>query len=251
MANFTDLERNYDNVFLRDIIVGTQSFLFDKIKYKQLENNLWKEYNVPFYYSYTGSEDFIQDYFLPYHRNCNNLKLDGNVVPIPSGILTIGTTTIKSDELTNNHERYVYNKKIVNDFGSEIRSYSARVLWMPILVNFNVSIKTSSDMMRMKIWQNIIRTLYKAQKFQISFEGFSSIPCYIVISDDYDMEKEFQFSSLEGNRRPEIKFQIEVHTYLPDEDTSTEFHTEEKMTNGIISNINIDNNLEDTVIKDS
>lgn len=230
--DYIKAEMNTDDIFIRNVMAGTQGFFDKKIYYKQTEKGKTEKINVPFYTSYTGDEQFLMDYYYDPDPACGFKKIEGTTNVIPSGVFTLQSPSLPSQELMNKYERATYNAKFENEFGEEIRDMSARTFFIPVLFEFNGTIKTSSDNMRFKIWQSLIRTLYKVKKFYIQFEGFSRIPCLITFPENYNMPKEFQFEYEADNKRPTIEFSFEVLTYLPDPDFETEVFRGNKIDKG-------------------
>lgn len=235
----TGMEENHDDVLFRHLIVGLQSALYETIEI----NQWWKSESekrvikVPVFYSLTGSEQFLQDYFLNRDKYCKELScaVDGNIAKTPRGVINTTGSGILVDELRQKYERSVYNREFSSMMGKEIRTMSARTAWIPMVYNFNFKIRASSDIQRHKIHQQMIRKLYKKIKYFIQFEGFAKIPCIVGFPEDYDMSKNdsFDFSQPDENNRPTIECPLEVFTFLPDIDFTTERHTEEKMDKGL------------------
>ncbi len=92
---------NVDDIFLRSIIVGVINVLNEKINYINIKDGNKKVVNVPFFYNMGGQERFLQDYFLSWSDcNYNELSIDGNIDPIPRGIITLSDASINESNLT-------------------------------------------------------------------------------------------------------------------------------------------------------
>ena len=66
MSGFLE-KYNTDDVFIRNLIVALLNSLNDRLKYIQVNDQQEiLEIYVPFYFSLTGDEPFLQDSFLEY-----------------------------------------------------------------------------------------------------------------------------------------------------------------------------------------
>ena len=66
MSQFLE-KYNIDEVFLRNVIVGMLKTLNDKLTYTQInEQQEVLEVFVPFFYSMSGDESFLQDFYMDY-----------------------------------------------------------------------------------------------------------------------------------------------------------------------------------------
>ncbi len=66
MSGFLE-KYNVDDVFLRNIIVGLLRSLNEKLTYTQINDQQQiLEVFVPFFYSMSGDESFLQDFYLDY-----------------------------------------------------------------------------------------------------------------------------------------------------------------------------------------
>lgn len=216
--------KNYDNSFVRNIIVGLSSFLYDVIEIKQTEKGVIKLKRVPFFYSFTGEEQFITDYFLNTDKYCNVLspKVEGNVTRIPSGVFSLSNAGVDPQRLGSGYTRADYKKEFETDFSLEERDMSARTDFVPVSFDFESKVKCGSDIERLKIFEEIIKKFYKVKKFWIKYEGFHKIPVTVSFPDQYNIAKNFQFRYPDNETRPQMIFQLQVIGWLPVIDEKTE-----------------------------
>ena len=87
MSGFLE-KYNTDEVFLRGLITSLLKSLNDKLKYIQINDKQEVlEVYVPFFYSMTGDESFLQDFFLEYTECLTDKKMaEGNYDVLPRGI---------------------------------------------------------------------------------------------------------------------------------------------------------------------
>lgn len=224
-------EKNFDGVFTRKVIVGISSFLYESLKIREIKNEKTNIKSVRFFYSMTGEEQFLQDYFLNTDKYCNVLspKIEGNVNTIPSGVFTLSNAGINESDLASGYTRIDYQKKFNTEFSLEERDMSARADFIPMQYDFEAKVKCSSDLERMKVFEALIKKFYKARKFWIKFEGFQKLPVMMAFPDSYDMAKNFNFRYPDNEKRPEVVFRLQVVSYMPVIDEKTERFIEEKI----------------------
>lgn len=229
--------KNFQNVFLRSVMVGLNYSMYGKIGVPQVQDGVVSIKKFPWLYL-DHNEQFMRDYYDNPPDYCQELdpRIDGNYEQIPMASMRLTTSGIVTDEMGSKYERSIYWKNVKTEHGTDTRMMSARTWFIPINLNFEVKIKCSSQIERMKIWQEAIRKLYKTIKFNIRFEGFPKLPAMASFPEGMDLSKEFQwtFPAPDDNTRPLLTFDIEVRTYLPDIDATTERKFEEKMNKGVV-----------------
>ena len=104
---------NTDNVHSRAVIVGLVNLLNTRVQYENvLSDTNIDIVTVPFFYSMTGDERFLQDYFLEWN-DCIHPKIaDGNYDVIPRGIVTLESNTINTTAMTHRFVRGSYVKEV-------------------------------------------------------------------------------------------------------------------------------------------
>jgi len=233
-----DQVKNFEEVFLRSVMVGLNYSLYKRIGAPQVVNGVTTMKYFPWLFL-SHNEQLMRDYYDNPPDYCEELdpKLDGNYEQVPGASMRFTGSGIVTDEMGSKYQRSIYTKNVKTEHGTDTRLMSARTLWIPVNVNFEVKIKCSSDIERLKIWQECVRRLYKTIKFHIRFEGFAKIPAIAGFPENLDLSKEFSwgFPANDDNTRPILMFDIEVRTYLPDVDQTTERKFEEKMNEGIVS----------------
>jgi hypothetical protein len=219
------MKKNYDNVFIRDVIVGALGYLREKIYiYNQVDETRRQIIEIPFFYSLAGDEKFLQDAFLkdtlmdPKTEGECFSRAEGNYDPIPRGVVKYQGSQIRTDSLTNPTVRCSYTK----DIGGQIKTFSAMTSWFPLTINMEVEIRCDTMLDVMKIQQELIRNLYISESFIVLFEGFN-IHSRIQFPEENTVEKQFEFSYDSPEKPPAITFAIQIETYLPKIDKSTEY----------------------------
>lgn len=208
---------NTDNVHARAVIVGLVNMLNSKIQFENIYSDTdIKIVEVPFYYNFGGDERFLQDYFLQWNECLTPCMVDGNIDPIPRGIVTLESSTINTNMLTNRFIRGNYVKQV----GNEVLTYNAFLNSIPLTMNFTVKIVIDTSLDAFKVQQAILETFYKTQIFSVEFKGFR-VPCQVGFPEDQAIAKTFEFTYQSDT---EISFNcpLQLETYFPVTDSTTE-----------------------------
>jgi hypothetical protein len=219
MSGFLE-KYNTDEVFLRGLIGSFLRSLNDKVRYIQINDQQQiLEVFIPFFYSMTGDESFLQDFFIQY-RNCltDHIIAEGNYDVIPRGIVTMGQSQIDTQALANKYTRMSYTKETTE---GEMKTFSSFTNSLPLNIGFDVNIKTDTLLDAFKIYQAVIQTFYKTYTFSFEYDGFR-IPCQVGFPESYDMAKQLEFSYNNSPQFIEFKFSVQIETYFPEKDLTTE-----------------------------
>jgi hypothetical protein len=208
---------NTDDVHSRAVIVGLVNLLNSKVQYKNvLSDTVIDTVTVPFFYSMTGDERFLQDFFLEWN-DCVHPKIaDGNYDVIPRGIVNLTSTAINTSAMTHRFVRGSY----VREVNGQLQSFNAFLNSIPLSMNFDVEIETDTNLDAFKIQQSIIETFYKTQVYSVGYKGFR-VPCQVGFPEDYGLDKPIEFT-YQSDAKIKIKFTLAVETYFPVTDPTTE-----------------------------
>lgn len=220
---------NYYDSKIRNIIVGTLSVFKDKIKYKRFkESNVFDYVEVPFYYSYTGSEDFLYDFFMSKeYSNISNTDIDGIYDSFPRGVLTMTSLDIDSGQLVNKYVRTEVPKKVEDNL-YKLHSYETMVI--PLKLGFDVFISCSSNIEMFMITESLIENLYKTSTFYINYGDSYRIrvQAHLDVPENFAQNKLFEFG-FSDKKTHEITFSIEISTNMPVFDIESERYLGDKM----------------------
>lgn len=234
MATY-NLKFNKDDSVVRHIIIGLLADLNDKMSfYRQVSNDQRVEVDVPFYYSVTGDENFLRDNFLfstVQGINCvpDPDKADGNYDQVPRGVLNVTSLNVDPSKLVNKRNEGFYAKL---DGNGTMQSYMAEFDMIPIVLGVDVTIVLSSQLDIFKVTEAIIKKLYRSNYYNVEVghleEGLYRISSEYAVPDDYSMERpvEFGFGEKEDFR---VTFSLEVNSFIPSFDFSTERHAGNRM----------------------
>lgn len=201
---------NKDNVYVRSVIVGLINLLNNQIFYENvLDNNKSDIVEVSFFYSTTGDERFLQDYFMQWNDCIYPKKVDGNIDPIPRGVVKLSSMDIDTAGLTQRWIRGEFTK-IIN---GKIETFSAYINSLPLKLSFDIEIQSDGMVEAFKIVQAVLETFYKVKIYNVDFRGFM-IPCQVSFPEGYPVEKTLEFSYT-SERMISINFNVEIESYYP------------------------------------
>lgn len=234
---------NTDNVFFRGVILGMLSKLNETITYTQTDSsqNVSTIY-IPFFYSMVGDEPFLQDFYLSY-EDCdgNPAFAEGNYDVIPRGILEINQVRIDTSSSTTKFVRGTYVKEIVKESGSEMKSFSSYLNPIPLSISMNAKIKCDTTLDAFKIQQSVLEILYKRFVYYFAYKGFK-IPVQVSLPDAPPDKQPNNFQMSYGSQRGEaitLSFGMDLETYLPQLDLTTERFRGNLMQGGIRLNVEL------------
>lgn len=230
MSGFLE-KYNTDDVFLRGLITSLLKSMNDKLKYIQIndQQEVLETY-IPFFYSLTGDESFLQDFFIKY-TNCktDEVVAEGNYDVIPRGVVSLQSVQIDVQGLSNKYTRMSYAQE---DLKGEMKTLSSFTNSVPLNIAFDVTIKVDTLLDAFKIFQSVVTTFYKTYQFSFEYEGFR-IPAQVGFPESYDMTKQLEFSYQNNPQYIDFKFTVAAETYFPEKDLSTEKFRGNLMQTGI------------------
>ena len=234
MASY-NLKFNKDDSVVRHLIIGLLSDLNDKLSfYRQVSNEERAVVDVPFFYSITGDENFLRDNFL--FSTINGIgcdpdldKADGNYDKVPRGLVNLTSLNVDASKLVNKRNMGHYAKL---DPNGEMQGFVSEFEMIPIVLGLDVEILVSSQLDLFKLTESIIKKMYKSNYYNVEVghleEGLYRLAAYYAVPDDYTMERPIEFGfDDKGNHK--VTFSLEVNSFLPAFDYSTERHVGNRM----------------------
>ena len=210
---------NNENIISRAVIAGLLGVLNNNIRYNQVwSNEEIEEIQVPWFYNQSGDERFMQDFYTHY-ADCNFPRpADGNFDVIPRGIITYTGADIDSNRITN---RFVQGR-YVKEVDGKLQSFVSFLYSIPLTVTFDCEMWLDTQVTGLKVEQAIRETFYKTVTFYVYYKGMR-LGCTAGFSEQIGVEKMIEYSFETGDEsRVKIKFTIEVETYQPVFDPTTE-----------------------------
>lgn len=234
---------NYDNIFIRTVIAGVINILNDRVYLiYRLSDTETKTHYVPFYYSLTGDERALQDFYVQWNDCIQPKKVDGNIDVLPRGMVKMNNVNINTSSLTNYLVRGDFVKE---DENNQLLTYSAKMHSIPLKMNFEIEIQADTQEDSWKIWEKVIEVFWPTVASSVRW-NYVRIPFQMGFPADMPIEKLFQWSygSVSSqNVNTNMKFTVELETYYPIFDKNTEFFKGKQITDIISSSsISRDNN---------
>lgn len=217
---------NNEDIISRAVIAGMLGVLNNNIEYTQVWDNENKEIvKVPWFYNQSGDERFMQDFYTHYAECAfpEPKKVDGNFDQIPRGVITYTGSNIDSDRITNRFVQGRYSKEI----DGKLQTYVSFLYSIPLTVNFDCELWVDSQVTALKIEQQIRQIFFKTVTFYVYFKGMR-LGCTSGFSDDMQTDKLIDYS-FEDDNRIKLNFNIEVETYQPVFDPTTEMDANNNM----------------------
>ena len=216
-----DLHYNFDDVFLRNIVVGFMNLMHESIRWDLQTGRApgdRREVRVPFYFSTTGSERYLQDKFLnDIVSDPAGEKAEGPYNQIPRGVCNMSGLTILSNEVTNKYIR-VDRTKMQED--GTLKTFSVETFWVPIEIEFDTTVYVDSMVDQLKCLESAIGVFYKNRAFQVDLTSMR-IPALAYFPDEMTAERTFEFK-FDDKKSYTVKFPVHVKTALPVFADSTE-----------------------------
>lgn len=212
-----NFKTNSDNVFFRALVVAFINALNEKIRYDVIVSPTEsRPFSLDFYFSLVGDGRFIQDNFINMD-NCKFSFADGNYDPIPRGVVSISGIEMPEDSLTNNYVRIEYQKLV----DGAMKTYSAQAIIIPLRVQFQIDIVVDILLDYFRIAQVAFSEFFKTIPFSFRYESMR-IPARAMIPAPLPGEKPYSYN-YGDDQRIKMSFSIEVETYMPVIDQTTEF----------------------------
>jgi hypothetical protein len=215
---------NSEDILIRGVIAGLLDVLTNHIQYNQVwSNDDVEQINVPWYYNQSGDERFMQDFYTHYGDCLAPRPVDGNFDMIPRGIVTYTGSTIDAQRITS---RYVQGR-YVKEVDGKLESYVSFLYSMPLKVRIACEMWIDRQISALKIEQEIRETFYKTLTYYTYYKGMR-VGCTVGFPEDLAIEKNIQYS-FEVNNPIKLNFELEIETYQPVFDKTTEMKATTKI----------------------
>jgi hypothetical protein len=216
---------NNEDLLIRGIIAGLLDILNNHIEYKQVwGNDDIETIRVPFYYQASGDERFMQDFYTFYNSCLAPRPIDGNLSDlIPRGIITYTGSTINSQRITS---RYVQGR-YVKEVDGKLESYVSFLYSIPLQIRIDCEMWIDREITALKIEQEIRETFYKTVTYYTYYKGLR-VGCTVGFPEDIAIEKNVQYS-FETDNKIKLTFSLEIESYQPVFDKTTEMKATTKI----------------------
>lgn len=215
---------NNEDVLIRAIIAGLLDVLNNKIQYRQAWGDEDLEMiEVPWFYNQSGDERFMQDFYTHYAHCLPPKPVDGNFDMIPRGSLTYTGSGIDEQRITN---RFVQGR-YVKDIDGILEQYVSFLYSIPLTVRFDAELWVDTQLTAFKIEQQIREVFFKNVTYYVYYKGMR-VGCTAGFPADVMIDKNINYS-FESDNRIKMNFTIEVESYQPVFDPTTEMLASNKM----------------------
>ena len=216
---------NNENILVRAIIAGLLNILNNKIVYEQVwSNEDIESIQIPWFYNMSGDERFMQDFYTHYAHCVPPKPVDGNFDMIPRGVITYTGAPIDSTRTTSRYVQGTFLKEV----NGQLQTYRSFLYSIPLNVNFDCELWLDNQITGLKVEQIIREVFYKTITFYVYFKGMR-VGCTVGFPEDLTLEKNIQYS-FESDNRVKIKFTLQVESYQPVFDPTTEVNANNYMS---------------------
>lgn len=199
---------NFDGVFLRDVIVSTLAQLHNRIYWYNNWENEQRKIEVPFYYSLTGDDRFLLDSFVD---DIPGKRIEQNYDRIPRGVITLESTKINSQELTNPNVRV--NRVVENLEKTELKRVLSKVRSAPMTVGFEIKVRVASEIDLFKCQEAIWNLIFQYKYFYFEYK-FLRIDAFFRLPDEFQTKLNRDIN-MTSDIYIEQSFRLDVSTYYP------------------------------------
>lgn len=235
-------KRNVDDIFTRNVIGGLLKVLNNVLSYEQVWDSLKDQVEyitVPFYYDMGNplGERFLQDNYLAFGDQCGFKKINGNFDMIPRGMISLESSQIQADTITNRMVMGEYQKEDPAD--GKIKTYVAYMYSLPITMNIKATIYTASFNETLKIEQACREFFYKNKTFYITYKGMK-LGCRVGFPENFLGEKMSGYTmGSDGDKYfQKMEMDLVVECYQPVFDPTTEM-----LKSNVILSFSVDTEL--------
>jgi hypothetical protein len=215
---------NNENILSRAIIAGILNILNNKITYDQVWSNEDIEtISVPWFYNMSGDERFMQDFYTHYGHCLPPKPVDGNFDMIPRGVITYNGSPIDSARITSRYVQGTYLKEV----NGQLQTMRSFLYSIPLNINFSCEMWFDTQITSLKVEQAIRELFYKTITFYVYYKGMR-VGSTVGFPEDIGLEKNVNYS-FESDNKIKITFDLQVETYQPVFDPTTEVNNNNYM----------------------
>lgn len=217
---------NNEDILIRAVLAGLLDVLNNRIQYTQFWCPLPDQaetVKVPWFYNQSGDERFMQDFYTHYAECLPPRPVDGNFDMIPRGVITYTGSTINAQRITS---RYVQGR-YVKEIDGKLESYVSFLYSIPLQIRIDCEMWIDTQITALKIEQEIRETFYKTVTYYVYYKGLR-VGCTVGFPEDIGIEKNIQYS-FESDNKIKLTFSVEIESYQPVFDKTTEMKATSKI----------------------
>jgi hypothetical protein len=210
--------RNFNDSFFRSVIVGLLSSVMNKLSVEQVVDGKRLVKRTPIFYGGSSDENFMKRNFSNYKQNfCpDDIRLvEGDISSYPRGVLKLDGISIDSGSITQEFGYGVYKVRVPTEHGDRVESRASTVKLIPIIMNFELSVLFDTEIQRLLVVEDMIKSLYKRSYFHFLYKDNKQKAVY-GISEDIDSQGKFEYSySNSETFDSRVTVSIELQTVFP------------------------------------
>lgn len=210
-------KNNFDDLYLRCVIVGFLGFLKNRFSWKYVsEEHGEYEVKLPIHYCLTGDNRYIMDAFFD---DVPDKRVNMNTDQIPRAEIELTSWSIKSDEFTNPNIWLNINKEI----DEELVQVAAQVKSVPIKLTFDMNLVTNNEADVFRCWQIYMKTMWMYKYFNFDYSRLPINAVFNFVGDVTNpIARDFTFGQTTGLIKSTYTF--EINTFFPIFDTPNEIY---------------------------
>jgi hypothetical protein len=215
---------NVQDIFLRNATLSLLDLLNREVVISLKRNDQVTQHEVPFFYNFGGDEGFMKDFFIEIPDNCKLPNhAEGNYEQMPRGIVTLGSFTIRTADITNKFVRGSFNQEVRDENDQKmLKAFSSRLFSLPMTLAFSIKIESDNINKTFKIMEKIFDFYYKNQVRYFQFRGVR-IPAQVTFPDTAQFSKMYSFTYTDANI-VSISLDLNMETYFPSFDDHSTFY---------------------------
>lgn len=215
---------NVQDIFLRNATLSLLDLLNREVVISLKRNDQVTQHEVPFFYNFGGDEGFMKDFFIEIPDNCKLPNhAEGNYEQMPRGIVTLGSFTIRTADITNKFVRGSFNQEVRDENDQKmLKAFSSRLFALPMTLAFSIKIESDNINKTFKIMEKIFDFYYKNQVRYFQFRGVR-IPAQVTFPDTAQFTKSYSFTYTDANI-VSISLDLNMETYFPSFDDHSTFY---------------------------
>jgi hypothetical protein len=205
---------NYDDNFVRMSTIALCKVLTTKIRWI----NHWSEGKkirvlIPFYTPFAGQERFTLDAFVD---DTVSTRVELNTDQKQRGMVTFKGGTQRDEEFANPNQ-YLSKETKIN---GQLMNIVSRTKAVPISLNYEVIITLDNEWEVDTCYNKVLDVLFNYRFFYISYFGMK-IDAFFKLPNDSGIEVPREIN-MTSDTRITMKFSLEVHTFYPIFDISSD-----------------------------
>lgn len=194
------------DTFLRCLVAGFLAHLQGKVSWVNEFSSGPVDVVVPFYYSLTGSDRFIQDAFMD---DAAGKRVENTTDVIPRGMVAMKSFNAKAAEFSNPNVPML----LTRTKDGTMERVIVDVKPIPVKITFEVKIRVDSEGDFFECWQRVMDTMWLYRSFSFEYQRLK-VDADVSSPSDYEDPTIREFG-LKDDNVLDMTLSMEVHTMYP------------------------------------